>query len=153
MLTNNINKSVNVLRNSQCNNVSLPSSFGIEPVSSLWPYGTEWQGNVSKRGMLRNYINKFTYEVPIESTLSVLRVPSELNPWDDSQLTEQNGKKMWASVTFMRTRQTNPRTEKQWSQRRHFSEFARNGTRELILSWWKRMELKCEQAWHSYEQD
>jgi hypothetical protein len=30
-------------------------------------------------------------------------------------------------------RKTNPRTDRQESQRRQFSEFARNGTRELII--------------------
>jgi hypothetical protein len=64
-----------------------------------------------------------------------------------------NNKQMWASVTFIWTRQTNPRTEPQLCQRRKFSQFARNGTRELIISCPNRMASKCEQAWHSYEQD
>jgi hypothetical protein len=65
-------------------------------------------------------------------------------------LINYNGKKMWASVTFMTTRHINPRTEIQRSQRCKFSEFARNGTRELIRSC---SNSKCEQAWHSCHQD
>jgi hypothetical protein len=65
----------------------------------------------------------------------------------------QNGNKIWACVTDLRTRWTNPRTEPQSSQRRKFFEFARNWTRELIITWWNRLARKCEPAWHSYEQD
>jgi hypothetical protein len=61
-------------------------------------------------------------------------------------------RKMWASMTVIRPRQTNPRTERQPSQQRQVSELARNWTRELIISWWKRMARKCEQACHSYKQ-
>jgi hypothetical protein len=60
---------------------------------------------------------------------------------------------MWASVTIMRTRQTNARTEKQPSQRGKFSEFARNWPRELIIIWSNRIARKCERAWYLYEQD
>jgi hypothetical protein len=60
---------------------------------------------------------------------------------------------MWASVTFMSTRQTNPRTKIQLSQQRQFSEFARNWTRELTEPCSNRMARKCEQAWHSCQQD
>ena len=60
---------------------------------------------------------------------------------------------MWASVTFMPTRQTNPRTEPQFIQRRQCSEFAGNGTREFIRNCSNRMERKCEQARHSLEKD
>jgi hypothetical protein len=97
--------------------------------------------------------NQSTYRISGLPTTSVLRVRLEWNPWVDWGLTEYNGKEMWASVTFIGTRQTEPRTERQRSQQRQFSEFARNGTRELIISWWNRMVRKCEQAWHSNEQD
>jgi hypothetical protein len=60
---------------------------------------------------------------------------------------------MWASVSFIRIRQTNPRTERQESQQRQFFEFDRNWTRELIIIWSNRMARACEQACHSYEQD
>jgi hypothetical protein len=40
---------------------------------------------------------------------------------------------MWASVTFIRTRKMNPRTEIHLNQQRQFTEFAWNGTRELII--------------------
>jgi hypothetical protein len=60
---------------------------------------------------------------------------------------------MWAGVPFIRTRQINPRTEPQLSQRRQCSEFARNGSRQLIIICTNRMARKCEQAWHDYKQD
>jgi hypothetical protein len=93
-----------VQRISAVNNVSSPSSIGIEPVSWL-------------------------------PTVQI------------------DGKQMWAIVTFMPKRQINPRTERQLSQGREFSEFARNGTSELIIIWWNRMARKCELAWHSCQQD
>jgi hypothetical protein len=60
---------------------------------------------------------------------------------------------MWARVTFMPTRHINPRTEKQIIQRCQCSEFARNGTGELIFNCSNKMVRKCEQAWHSCQQD
>ncbi len=54
---------------------------------------------------------------------------------------EQNGKEMWASMTFIRTRQTNPHTEPQISQRSTFFEFPRNGTHELIIICSKNWDL------------
>jgi hypothetical protein len=60
---------------------------------------------------------------------------------------------MWASVTLMPSRHTNPHTEFQAKQRSQFSEFARNRTRMLIINCSNRMARKCEQRWHSYEQD
>jgi hypothetical protein len=60
---------------------------------------------------------------------------------------------MWASVTLMPSRQTNPRTERKMFQRLQFSEFARNGTRELIRICSNRMASKCENAWHACQHD
>jgi hypothetical protein len=97
-------KYIHVPSHSKVNDVSAPSSLGMEPVSPLKPVQREWQD-------------------------------------------------MWASVTFMPTRQTNPRTEPQQSQRRQFPEFARNWTRELIINCSNRMAGKCELAWHSCQQD
>jgi hypothetical protein len=51
---------------------------------------------------------------------------------NNCHLLEQNDKEMWANVTFIWRRQTNPRKEIQLSQRRQFNEFAWNWTRELI---------------------
>jgi hypothetical protein len=68
-------------------------------------------------------------------------------------LIKQNGEEMWANVTIMRTRQTNARTEPKRSQRRQCSEFARNRPSELIRICSNTMARKCEQAWHSCEQD
>jgi hypothetical protein len=135
------------------NEVSSLSSLGMEPVSWLESVQIEWQGNVSNRDIHMNKKNQCTYGATVKSMCSVVWVRSEWNPWVDFHLTEQNGKEVWASVTLTRTRWTNARTEPQESQCGQFSEVARNGTRELIFIWRNRMARKCEQAWHSYEQD
>jgi hypothetical protein len=99
-------KSIHVLSDSRINEVSSPSSTGIEPVSWFCPVQIEWQGNVSKGD---------------------IHAP---------------------------TRQTNPRTEPQRIQRRQFSEFTRNCTREFSRPCSSRMGRKGEQqALNSYEQD
>jgi hypothetical protein len=127
-------KRMHVQSHSPVNDVSSPSSLGMEPLSWLDPVQKiEWQGNVSKREMHANKTNESTYRATVDSTTSVLWVRSEWNLWVDYDLFKQNGKEMWASVTFMPTRQTNARTEIQLSQRRQFSKFARNGTCELII--------------------
>jgi hypothetical protein len=189
------------------NNVSSPSSLGMEPVRRLRSVRTEWQGNVSKRGIHTNKTHQSTYWDTLQSTTSVVWVRSEWNPRVDYNLMnrmarkceqawyscqqdkpihvrsprevndvnfpsslgmepvmsglpadriewqanviEQNGKELWArSVKFMPTRHTNARTERQRNQLRKFSEFAGNGTRELIKLWWNR---GARQAWHSYD--
>jgi hypothetical protein len=86
------------------NDVSSPSSLGIEFVSWLWSVQIEWPANVSKHNIHTNKKN-------------------------------------------------HPRTEIQLSQPQKFCEFARNGTRELIMICSNRMARKCEQAWHPYKKD
>jgi hypothetical protein len=98
-------KPIHVQRKRAINDVSSPSSLGMEPVSRLSAVQIEWQGNVSKR------------DIPMKKV------------------------------------KTNPRTEPQRNHRRQFSEFARDGTRELIIICSNRMARKCEQAWHLYEQE
>jgi hypothetical protein len=144
-------KPIHVPRYSRVNDVSSLSSIGIEPVSRLESDQVEWQRHVSKRDMLTTIINQYPYRDTVESTTSVFRVRSELNPLVDYMLMEENGKDMWESVSFMRTRQTNPRTEIQPMQQRQLSEFVRNWAREFIITLWNRMARKCEQAEHAYE--
>jgi hypothetical protein len=111
------------------------------------------KANVSK---WHSYEQDKPMHVPSDSIVNDVRSPSSLGIAPVSILSaaqiEWQGKMSKASVTFIPTRQTNPRTEFQYTQRRQFSEFARNGTRELTIIWWNRMTRKCEQAWHSYEQ-
>jgi hypothetical protein len=103
--------------------------------------------------MPKNKTNQSTYWASVESTRSVLRVRPELNLWVDYTLFKENGKEMWARVTFIVTSQTNARTGIQLSQQGKFPEFARNWPRELIIIWSNRMMRKCEQGWHSCQQD
>jgi hypothetical protein len=94
---------------------------------------------------------------PTKTSKSLNPPPHKRSDWgrqsNHFHLIEQNGKQMWASVTFMQTRQSNARTENQKIQRRQCSEFARNGTRDSIISCSNRMASKCEQVWHSCQQD
>jgi hypothetical protein len=98
--------------------------------------------------------NQYTYGGSVHSKTSSLQVRSEWNPWVDYNLFKHNGKEMWASVTFVPTRQTtNTRTEAQIISRHQCSEFGWNGTSELIWPCSNRMARKCEQAWLSCYQD
>jgi hypothetical protein len=139
---------------SKVNKVSSLSLLGIEPMTWLDPEQTEWQGNASKHDIHANKTDQSLYRAPAQSTKQVLQLCLELlNPWVDYNLMEQNGKEMWASMTFIRKRQTDPRTEQQRSQRRQFSKFARNWTRELIIICSNRMARMCEQAYNPRDQD
>jgi hypothetical protein len=51
-------KPIHVRSASRVNEVSSPSSLGIEPVSSFKADQTEWQGNVSKRDIHTNKTNQ-----------------------------------------------------------------------------------------------
>jgi hypothetical protein len=97
--------------------------------------------------------NQYTYKGTYEAARSVPRVPSELTPWVGFRLFKENGKYLWDLVRVLLSRQNNARTEVQYSQQRQFSEFARNWTRELISLYSNRMASKCEQAWHSCQQE
>jgi hypothetical protein len=119
-------KSIHVRSDRWVNDVSVTSSLGIEPVSWLFSDQTEGQGHVSKRDFHANETNQCTYGATVQPMTSILRVRSELTPLVHYHLIEQKGKEMWAIVTFMRTSQTNLRTEVQFSQRHQFPELARN---------------------------
>jgi hypothetical protein len=61
-------KPIHVPSHSTVNNVSAPSSLGIELVSWLYSDETEWQGNVSKRDIHGDKTNQSTYRATAWST-------------------------------------------------------------------------------------
>jgi hypothetical protein len=98
-------KPIHVQSHRPVNDVSFPSSLGMEPVSWLSAVQIEWQENVSKPSIHTNKkTHQSTYWATGESTMSVLQVRSEWIPWVDYHLFKYNGKEMWAMVTFIRTR-------------------------------------------------